>query len=39
MTALGLDAPDVAHSVVYDADTAWTGPSIRSLAEVLPLVS
>ena len=35
MTALRLDAPDVADAIVYDADTAWTGRSIRSLDEVL----
>ena len=39
MTALPLDVPDVAHSTVYDADTAWTGPSIGSLDEVIALVS
>lgn len=35
MTALRLDAPDIADAVVYDPDTAWTGATIASLTEVL----
>jgi putative hydrolase of the HAD superfamily len=35
MTALRLVTPDGQHSIVYDADTEWSGDSITSLGEVL----
>lgn len=38
MSAARLDAPDAIEAVVYDADTAWSGPTIGSLSEVLHLV-
>lgn len=38
MTAVRLAAPDLADHLVYDAET-WTGPTIRSLSEVVGLVA
>ena len=38
MTAVRLAAPDLAGHLVYDPDDAFTGPSIRSLTDVLALV-
>jgi putative hydrolase of the HAD superfamily len=39
MTAFRLAAPDLAHHLVFDPDTAFTGPSIRSLSEIPPLLT
>jgi putative hydrolase of the HAD superfamily len=38
MTAVRLDAPDAAEAIIYDADAAWDGPTISSLAEVLSFI-
>lgn len=38
MTAVRLTAPDLADHLVFDADAAFTGPCVDSLAEVLRLV-
>jgi putative hydrolase of the HAD superfamily len=38
LTAVRLDAPDLADHLVFDADSAFVGPSVRSLAEVVTLV-
>lgn len=38
MTAVRLAAPDLAEHLVFDRDDAFTGPSIRSLTDVLALV-
>jgi putative hydrolase of the HAD superfamily len=38
MTAVRLDAPDLADHLVFDPDLAFAGPSVRSLHEVLALV-
>ena len=38
MTPLRLVATDAAEAIVYDPDTAWTGPAISSLSEVLQFV-
>ena len=35
MTPLRLRTPDAKAAIIYDADAAWTGPSITSLTEVL----
>jgi putative hydrolase of the HAD superfamily len=39
MTAFRLSAPDLADHLVFDKDTEFTGPSIESLSEILPLLS
>ena len=38
MTAVRLDAPDLADHLVFDADAAFTGPSVGSLSEIIALV-
>ena len=38
MTAVRLAAPDLSGHLVFDWDAAFTGPSIRSLTDVLALV-
>lgn len=38
MTPLHLLTDDAADAVIYDADSAWTGPTIRALSDVLDLV-
>jgi putative hydrolase of the HAD superfamily len=39
MTAYLLHADDTYDSIVYDRDSAWTGPGIGSLTEVLGLLA
>jgi putative hydrolase of the HAD superfamily len=39
MTAFRLAAPDLADHLVFDEDTEFTGPSIESLSEILPLLT
>ncbi|WP_320065677.1 HAD family hydrolase [Micromonospora sp. RTGN7] len=39
MTAVRLAAPDLAEHLVFNAEPDWTGPTLRSLDEVLDLVS
>jgi putative hydrolase of the HAD superfamily len=38
MTAVRLDAPDLADHLVFDRDVAFTGMSVTSLSNVLPLL-
>jgi putative hydrolase of the HAD superfamily len=38
MTAIRLAAPDLADHLVFDHDTAFDGPAVRSLSEVVQLV-
>jgi putative hydrolase of the HAD superfamily len=38
MTAVRLAAPDLAGHLLFDADTAFTGPSVPSLTDVLTIV-
>jgi len=38
MTAVRLDAPDLADHLVFDHDAAFTGLSVTSLTNVLPLL-
>jgi putative hydrolase of the HAD superfamily len=38
MTAVRLSAPDLADHLVFDRDTAFTGPSVTSLTELLTLI-
>ena len=38
MTAVRLDAPDLADHLVFDKDAGFTGPSVTTLTEVLPLI-
>ena len=39
MTAYQLVAPDAAEGVIYDVDSNWTGPTVRTLDDVLDLVN
>jgi putative hydrolase of the HAD superfamily len=38
MTAVRLDAPDLADHLVFDRDTGFDGPSVRSLTELLTVI-
>jgi putative hydrolase of the HAD superfamily len=38
MTAVRLDAPDLVDHLVFDPDLSWSGPSVRSLSDVLTIV-
>jgi putative hydrolase of the HAD superfamily len=38
MTAVRLAAPDLADHLVFDQDMAFTGPSVRSLTELLTMI-
>ena len=38
MTAVRLAAPDLADHLVFDADTAFDGPSVSSLTDLLTLI-
>jgi putative hydrolase of the HAD superfamily len=38
MTAVRLDAPDLADHLVFDRDTGFDGPSVRSLTQLLTLI-
>ena len=38
MTPVRLAAPDLAHHLVYDADTNFAGRTVRSLTEVVSLI-
>jgi len=38
MTPVRLAAPDLAHHLVYDADTNFAGRTVRSLTEVVTLI-
>ena len=38
MTAVRLNAPDLADHLVFDSDTAFTGPSVSSLTDLLTLI-
>ena len=38
MTAVRLDAPDLADHLAFDIDTAFTGPSVASLSEVVAMI-
>jgi len=38
MTAFRLHAADAAEAIIYDADAAWTGPTISSLTDVLAFI-
>jgi putative hydrolase of the HAD superfamily len=38
MTAVRLAAPDLADHLVFDHDMAFTGPSVRSLTELLTMI-
>jgi putative hydrolase of the HAD superfamily len=38
MTAVRLDAPDLADHLVFDPDSAFAGPSVRSLADIVAVV-
>jgi putative hydrolase of the HAD superfamily len=38
MTAVRLDAPDLADHLVFDKDTAFTGPGVRTLTDVLAFI-
>ena len=38
MTAVRLSAPDLADHLVFDSDTAFTGPSVSSLTDLLTLI-
>jgi putative hydrolase of the HAD superfamily len=39
MPAVRLASPDLSEHLIFQADTEWTGPTIASLTEVLPLLS
>jgi putative hydrolase of the HAD superfamily len=39
MTAVRLDAPDLADHLVFDADEEFSGPAVASLTEVLDLAT
>ncbi|MCW6005919.1 HAD-IA family hydrolase [Micromonospora sp. CPCC 205371] len=38
MTAVRLDAPDLASHLVFNADRQWSGPSVTVLSELIDLV-
>ena len=38
MTAVRMDAPDLADHLVFDKDTAFIGPSVTTLTDVLALI-
>jgi putative hydrolase of the HAD superfamily len=38
MTAVRLDAPDLASHLVFNADRQWSGPSVTALSELIGLV-
>jgi putative hydrolase of the HAD superfamily len=38
MTAVRLDAPDLADHLVFDKDAAFTGPSVTTLTDVVALI-